>query len=166
MTRLVVSLSFALAAAVGGCTDAERESPTSAIDTGAAPVSAADQSISPEAAALIAEGDAAAKRAASLREEADQIQTRLTASENGVGTADAKGGVVWNGGTHRGTKATAQVPQTPDDRSDLEGRLLGVEDEAELLEQQAIDAWKQAAAMDADAQDAILKRLLGSVPNS
>lgn len=54
----------------------------------------------------------------------------------------------------------------PADGASLEARRDAADREAERLEREAVERWRRAAAIDADAQDAILRRLRGSVPES
>jgi len=100
-------------------------------------------SISPEAQAALAEGDARAAEAARLEAEAEALEAGEAPPENGV--------------RYRSLQDAAEPP---------EDRAAAARAEAARLREAAEDAWERAVAIDADAQDAVLQRLRGSVPQS
>lgn len=164
MTSLPVLRSMAAGAALvlAGC--AASEPPREA----AAPAEAGQTAVSPEAAALIAEGDAAKAEADALRAEAAALD-RTLAGENGKNGENATSGdgtLAWAGATTRGTGTAATDPAELADPETLTARRDAALTRAEALDQKAVEAWEGAVALDANAQQQIMERLLGSVPES
>ncbi len=110
--------------------------------------------ISDEAQALIDRGDAAIAEAETARQGAEEITAALAAlPEPGV---DATGRSL----------AAADGDAAAAERARLESELARLTAEIERLEAAATEAWTRAAAIDAEAQDAILQRLRGVRPRS
>ncbi len=112
---------------------------------------ASDGAIGPEAAARLAAGDAAIAEATEIRAQLARFAPEgpdllgrddATPSLRGIDPA-------------AGDAAAEDAPPTPEEIARLTG-------EAERLEASAKAEWERAVAIDADAQDAVLKRLLES----
>ena len=115
----------------------------------------ADGAVSPEARALIAEGDAAKARADALRAEAAALRAGSGRPE--TGPAD------WAEGGTRSAPVQANGAETEAGRAAAIAARL---EAAGQFDARAEDAWEEALALDADAQRQIMERMLGSAPES
>ena len=113
----------------------------------------------PVAQEMIERGDAASARANELRAEAAELEGLLADSGEVIPNEPKKQQA-------RALDPASFATISHDERKEIEKRLARINVDTRLFENKSIDYWQRAMALDANAQEEILKRLRGIEPRS